>query len=138
MEGLERLEKEVLEMENSSISLIFDYLKERKDLSEKFNNEEKSIKGMYDYICDKARKMAKNNVAMVQDNLVYIWAVTYFTKTNEELGIKKKNVMPPSADKVIKKTAKKKSEKEKEKTKESKENPKEENQITIFKKEEEK
>ena len=91
MEGLKRLENEVLEMNDHNVSLIFDYLKNREDLIEKFNNEEKTIKGMYKYICDKARKQAKDNVAMVQDNVVYLWAITYFTKSNEELGIAKEN-----------------------------------------------
>ena len=63
MEGLERLQAEVLEMNNYNISAIFDYLKTRNDLHEKFNNEEKSIKQMYKYICDKARNLAKDNVS---------------------------------------------------------------------------
>ena len=35
MEGLERLQAEVLEMNNYNISAIFDYLKTRNDLHEK-------------------------------------------------------------------------------------------------------
>lgn len=108
MNGLERLEAEVLEMNNNSVSAVFNYLKTRKDLYEKFDNEEKSIAEMYEYIYNRSKKFSKNNVAMVQDNLVLAWAVTYFTKTNEDLGIKPKKVMPPSADEVIKKEAKKK------------------------------
>ena len=106
MENIERLETEALEMNDSSVSAVFNYLKKRKDLYEKFNNKEKSLKQMWDYICDKARKMSKNNVAVVQDNLVFIWAVNYFYKSNKELGIKEKKnkkVMPPSADEVIEK-----------------------------------
>lgn len=112
MNGLERLEAEVLEMNDNSVSTVFSYLKTREDLYEKFDNEEKSIKEMYEYLWDRARKLAKNGVAMVQDNLVFMWAVTYFTKSNEELGIKKERAMPPSADEVIKKEAKKKADEE--------------------------
>lgn len=126
MEGLERLETEVLEMNDNSVSVICEYLKTRKDLYEKFNNEEKSIKEMFKFICDKAKNMSKNNVAMVQDNLVYIWAVTYFTKSNEELGIKEKKVMPPSVDEVIKKETKKRAEKEDTQTENK------DNQMSIF------
>ena len=50
MNGLERLEAEVLEMNNNSVSAVFNYLKTRKDLYEKFDNEEKSIAEMYEYI----------------------------------------------------------------------------------------
>lgn len=112
MNGLERLETEVLEMNNNSVSAVFNYLKTRKDLYEKFDNEEKSIAEMYEYIYNRSKKFSKNNVAMVQDNLVLAWAVTYFTKTNEDLGIKTKKVMPPSADEVIKKETKKKTDEE--------------------------
>ncbi len=113
MEGLERLQAEVLEINNYNISAIFDYLKTRNDLHAKFNNEEKSIKQMYKYICDKARNLAKDNVTMVNDKVVYLWAITYFNKSNEEFGLKEKKVMPPTPAEVIEKEDKKKAKKEK-------------------------
>ena len=132
MEGIEKLETEVLEMNDSSVSAVFNYLKTRKDLYEKFNNKEKSIEQMWDYICDKARKMSKNNVAVVQDNLVFIWAVNYFCKSNKELGIKEKKtkkVMPPSADETIKEINRKHYEEQKE----SEQKKDTDNQISMFK-----
>ena len=88
MEGLERLENEVLEMNNNNISAIFEYLKTRKELYQYFNNEEKHIEQMYEYMCSKAEKQKIGKVAMISDQMVYLWAVSYFTKSNEELGIK--------------------------------------------------
>lgn len=88
MEGIERLEKETLELDNYSITKIFNYLKTRTDLYEKFNNEEKSMDQMYDYIYDKAKKHEHKRMAMIDDPVVYLWAVNYFIKSNEELGIK--------------------------------------------------
>ena len=130
MEGLERLENEVLEMNNNNISAIFEYLKTRNELYESFNNEEKSIKQMYKFIYDKAAKQKIDNVAMISDRMVYLWAVTYFSKSNEELGLKEEpKVMPPSADEVIKNIEKKKSAKE-EKAPEY--NKQKDNQITLF------
>ena len=123
MEGLERLEAEVLEMNNCNISAIFDYLKTQTDLYEKFNNEEKSIQQMYEFICEKARKQEINNVAMVSDRVVYLWAIIYFSKSNEELGIKDKRVIPPKPAEVIKKNEEKPKKVEKKK---------EDNQITLF------
>ena len=105
MEGIERLETEVLEMNDANVSAIFEYLKRKTELHEKFNNEEKSIKQMYQFI----------------------WAVTYFNKTNEELGLKEKKVMPPTADEVIKKNEEKSKKEETKKTTE-----KNENQISMF------
>ena len=130
MEGLERLEAEVLEMNNNNISAIFEYLKTRNELYESFNNEEKSIKQMYKFIYDKAAKQKIDNVAMISDRMAYLWAVTYFSKSNEELGLKEEpKVMPPSADEVIKNIEKKKSKKEE---KAPEDNKQKDNQITLF------
>lgn len=89
MEGLERLEQEALELNNHNIILIFNNIKNRTELQDKFNNEEKTINGMYEFIYNKARTIANKNVAMVNDKTVYLWAMTYFNKSNEELGITK-------------------------------------------------
>lgn len=113
MDGIERLQAEVLEMNNYNVSAIFDYLKTRNDLHEKFNNNEKSIKQMYKYICDKARNLAKDNVAIVNYKIVYLWAITYFSKNNEELGLNKKTttgLKPSETKKEIKKAEDKKQE----------------------------
>lgn len=125
MEGIERLENEVLEMNNYNVSVIFDYLKSREDLIEYFNNEEKSIKQMLEYIYEKARKQQRGNVAMISDNVVYLWAITYFSKSNEELGLKVKKVMPPTSTEVVEKI-------EKNQTKKEEKVLEENNQITLF------
>ncbi len=115
MEGIERLEKEVAEMDDYNISAIWEYLKKREDLYDKFDNEEKTAEGLYDYVYDKAsQKKTKRRMAMVADNVVYLWAVNYFTKSNEELGIKeKKKTQSPTnkANKTIKKEEEKQEEK---------------------------
>lgn len=98
MEGLERLQGQVEELNDYNIANIWDYLKTRKELYGKFNNEEKSINQMYEYICDKASKVRKGNVAMVADRVVYLWAVTYFNKTNEELGLYTKKLAPKKVE----------------------------------------
>lgn len=126
MEGIERLEAEVLEMNNCNISAIFDYLKTRKDLYEKFNNEEKTIHQMYEFIYKRAMKHKIGNVAMIDDKVVCLWAITYFKKSNAELGINngKKEVIT-LANKNQKETTVKQ-----ENT--PKENEPETNQISIF------
>lgn len=121
MEGLEKLEAEALEMDNSSITVIFEYLKTRTDLYDKFNNEEKTLKQMYKFIYEKARKQQKNNVAMISDRLVYLWAIRYFCTSNEELGLNKKEVAPQKASTETKKEIVKE-----ERKKET------DNQITLF------
>ena len=95
MEGIERIEKQVLELNNYNILKIFTYLKTKKDLYKNFNNKEKSIKQMYDFICDKAEKQKVGRVAMIDDKVVYLWAVMYFIKSNEELGLNKQETITP-------------------------------------------
>ena len=97
MEGKERLEQETIEMNNYNVVLIFNYIKDKDELKEKFDNEEKTIKGMYEFICGKAKTLAQNGVAAVNDKVVYLWAITYFCKSNEELGIKKEEKKIKSA-----------------------------------------
>ena len=124
MEGKERLEQETIEMNNYNVVLIFNYIKDKDELQEKFDNEEKTIKGMYEFICNKARTVSQNNVAMVQDNIVYLWAMAYFNKTNEELGINKKVSTP--------KKETKKTEVKKEELQEEKKEEKKDNQVSLF------
>ena len=124
MEGIERLELEVLEMNNFSVSNMFNNIKNKPELQEKFNNKEKTIKGMYEYVYEKARALQQGNVAMVNDQVVYLWATNYFKYTNEELGITKKGLKPE--------TNKKESKKE-DKTEETKAEKKEDKpQISMF------
>ena len=128
MEGLERLEAEVTALNDCSITKIFNYLKTRTDLYEKFNDEEKTAEGMYEYIYTKASKHQHHHMAIIDDNVVYLWAITYFSKTNEELGIKEKKVMPPKPAEVIKGNEQKAN---KEDQKQEEKKPKN-NQITLF------
>ena len=101
MEGLLRLEQEALETNNHNIILIFNHLKEFITQKEKFNNSEKNIKDMYSFICDKARKSATDNVAIIDDKVVFLWAYNYFDKSNYELGITKKAPIPSKKETTV-------------------------------------
>ncbi|MBO6232948.1 MAG: hypothetical protein J6I85_07045 [Clostridia bacterium] len=90
LDGLKRLEKELDELNDSMIKKVFKYLKSKPQLYGLFNNEEKSLKQLKKYIWDMAMKIKENNVACVEDNVVYLWAINYFLKSNEELGLNKK------------------------------------------------
>lgn len=90
MNGIERLETQVLELNDYNVSRIFEYLKTREDLYEKFDNEEKTINQMYEFICDRAEKQKVGRVAMIDDKVVYLWAVMYFMRSNKDLKLIKK------------------------------------------------
>ena len=95
MEGIERLR--VMAMNGGSMQKqyfkIFMYFKKRTDMDEKFQNPEKSFEQMYEYIKSEVKKQAVNGVAMVEDVVVYGLAVHYFDESNEDLGIKKKEIV---------------------------------------------
>ena len=94
MEGYQRIKELYLEIktENKDEALvkIVTYLMKQPNMSELYLKEEKNLKEMMRYIKDQAREKAVNSVAVIEDNQVYEWAVTYFSKSNDELGINKK------------------------------------------------
>lgn len=100
MEGVERLR--VMAMNGGSMQKqyfkIFMYLKKRTDMDEKFQNPEKTFEQMYEYIKGEVKKQAINGVAMVEDAVVYGLAVHYFDESNEDLGIKKKEIVPKKVE----------------------------------------
>ena len=94
MEGYQRIKELYLEIktENKDEALvkIVTYLMKQPNMSELYLKEEKNLKEMMQYIKDQAREKTVNSVAVIEDNQVYEWAVTYFSKSNDELGINKK------------------------------------------------
>lgn len=89
MEGLERIKVLSKEIVDKPLLKIVDYLLSRKDMNEKYLNEDKSLKQMVDFIKSLAQKEAKNGVAMIEDEVVYGWAIHYWDESNEELGLVK-------------------------------------------------
>jgi hypothetical protein len=90
LKGIERLKNMLAEFTNGySPKAVIDYLITREDMDDKFLNEEKNLKEMEKHIIAKAKNQAVNNVSMVEDKMVYSWAVLYFTLSNDLLGIKK-------------------------------------------------
>lgn len=98
MTGIERLKKLVEGQEDKALLKIVNYLISREDLDVFYLNEEKSLKQMVDYIKDLAKKQAKNGYCYVDDEEVYEWAVTYFSKSNEELNIKNTSIPTPKKE----------------------------------------
>ena len=89
MDGINRLAKLLEGQKDKYLNIIVNYLMLQTEFNEAFLNEEKNLKDMATYIIDLAKKQATNNVAVIEDSVVFQWAKNYFLKTNEELGIKK-------------------------------------------------
>ena len=87
--GLERIKKLSAEVKDKAVLKIIDYLLSRKDMNEKYLNEEKSLTQMIEFIKAKAKEKATNGVAMIEDDEVYSWAIHYFDESNKDLKISK-------------------------------------------------
>lgn len=96
MSGFDRLKNmlnEWLEKNNNNEAFekTVNYLLERKDLESKFLNEEKTLNGLNDFIKEKGRKHLLNGWCYITNEIVYAWAVMYFSLPNSFLKIKEKN-----------------------------------------------
>lgn len=109
MEGLNRIRMLALEITNKPLLKVTDYLLTREDMNEKYLNEEKNLKGMVDYIKSEARKLAQSGVAMIEDDVVYSWAIHYFDESNKDLNIS--TVSENNASKETKKESNKRDKK---------------------------
>lgn len=89
MEGIKRLANMLEGQKDKYLIVIVNYLMLQTEMNEAFLNEEKNLKEMATYIKDLARKQATNNVAVIEDEVVFQWAKDYFNKSNKELGITK-------------------------------------------------
>ena len=90
MDGYNRIKEQYLaltEKEDALKKIILFLIKQPN--STLYLNEEKNLAEMMDYIKNLAKEKAVNNVAVIEDITVYNWAIDYFSKSNEELGIKK-------------------------------------------------
>ncbi|MBQ7411180.1 MAG: hypothetical protein IJW20_07360 [Clostridia bacterium] len=90
MNGSERLLKMLDSKDKKSIALkeTVDYLIAREDLQVKFLNEEKTIEGLENFIKEKARQHQLNGWTYITNEVVFAWAVMYFSLPNSFLKIK--------------------------------------------------
>ena len=129
MTGIERLKILSHGSKNKGLLKVIAYLETRPDMDEKYLNEEKTPEQMWEYIRKKAQQQSISGCAAIDDDVVYVWAISYFLATNEALGLNKTSSSTPSS------TTKSKSKKVeiKEEQKEQKEQEeKEQSQISIF------
>lgn len=108
----------MLEAKNDYEKAIFDYLKENANeaLKTKINNGKKTLSQCMDYVKKEAKNQAVGGMAMIEDKIVYGWAVHFF----EEDSIKAKaahtaEIKKPE-NKIVKFERKEEPKKEKPKT----------------------
>lgn len=87
MNGFDRLKEQVKDQQDMALKQTVDYLLSRDDMEQKYLNEEKTLEGMCKFIRSKGNKHMKNGWGYVTNELVYAWAVMYFSLPNKFLKI---------------------------------------------------
>ena len=106
MTGFERLKEQVKDQEDKALLQTVDYLLSREDMEQKYLNPEKTIEEMAKFIHDKGIKYMKNGWNYITNEVVYAWAIMYFSLPNSFLKIEKKDT---NNAKIKTKTSSKKS-----------------------------
>ena len=90
MNGFDRLREQIEGKKNPALVATVDYLLTRDDMENKYLNEEKNIEEMEDFINANANKTKDNKWTYVTNEVVFAWAVMYYSFPNSFLKIEKK------------------------------------------------
>ena len=129
MTGFERIKSEVKDQKDLALVQTVDYLLTRDDLQDKFLNEEKSLEGMAKFIRDKGTHHSHSGWNYITDQVVYAWAVMYYSLPNEYLKI---NIQAKKNEDLKKNSVKKDNVVSMEDAKKKMEEKKEVKQISLF------
>ena len=133
MTGIERLKILSHGSKIKGLLKVIAYLETRPDMDEKYLNEEKTPDQMWEYIRKKAQQQSISGCAAIDDDVVYVWAISYFLATNEALGLNKTSSSTPSSTTKSKsKKPDKKAEIKEEQKEQNEKEEKEQSQISIF------
>ena len=91
MTGFDRLKEQVKDQEDKALVQTVEYLLSRDDMEQRYLCEEKTLAQMCEFIKDKASKYMKNGWNYITNEVVYAWAIMYFSLPNSFLKIEKKN-----------------------------------------------
>lgn len=91
MNGFDRLREQIEDQEDTALKQVVDYLISREDMEQKYLNEEKDIKGMCSFIREKGNTHAKNGWNFITNEVVFAWAIMYWSLPNSFLKINQFN-----------------------------------------------
>lgn len=105
--GIERIKILASKATVPGIKKVAEYLINREDMNEKYQNQEKDLEDMWDYITDRAKEKAVFGTACIEDTEVYNWAIHYWDETEENLSKEneKNNNLPKKENKKAQKAS---------------------------------
>ena len=87
MNGFDKLKQEIIGQKDPALKQTVDYLLSREDMEEKYLNEEKSLTDMAKFIREKGIKHCSNGWNYITNEIVYAWAIMYYSLPNSLLKI---------------------------------------------------
>ena len=87
MNGFERLKEQVKDQEDMALKQTVDYLLTREDMEQKYLQENKTLEKMCKFIREKGTKHLRNGWNYITNEVVYAWAIMYFSLPDKLLGI---------------------------------------------------
>lgn len=87
MNGFERLKEQVKDQEDLALKQTVDYLLTREDMEQKYLQENKTVEGMCNFIRKKGTKHLRNGWNYITNEVVFAWAIMYFSLPDKLLGI---------------------------------------------------
>lgn len=88
MTGIQRLQEMVKDQEDSALNETVNYLITRKDMENRYLKENKTLDNMCKFIQNKAKTHSKNGWNFITNEVVFAWAIMYFSLPDEFLKIK--------------------------------------------------
>lgn len=87
MNGFERLQEQVKDQEDMALKQTVDYLISRRDMEQRYLNEEKTLEGMCDFIKSKGNKHCREGWNYITNEVVFAWAIMYWSLPDKFLKI---------------------------------------------------
>lgn len=87
MTGVERLKEQIKDQEDMALKQTVDYLISRDELDQYYLKEEKTVDRMCEFVQNKGQKHIKKGWNYITNEVVYSWAIMYWTLPDKFLGI---------------------------------------------------
>ncbi len=98
MNGFDRLREQVKDQEDIALKQTIEYLISREDMEEKYLKEEKTVEEMCDFIRKKGQAHLRNGWNYITNEVVFAWAIMYFSLPNAFLKITHKKTTEKDAN----------------------------------------
>ncbi len=98
MNGFDRLREQVKDQEDAALKQTIEYLISREDMEKNYLKEEKTVEDMCSFIRNKGQSHARNGWNYITNEVVYAWAIMYFSLPNTYLKISKSSTNKKSSE----------------------------------------